>query len=399
MPDQRKYISTHRWLTFTLDLKRVPWMLWMSLGEAKSKCAQIAGVPLKPKVAEEITTLYLTKGVQATTAIEGNTLTEAQVRDRISKSLTLPASREYLGTEVDNVIEALAEISQRVFKDGDIEITIDRVLDANRVVLKGLEVEPPTIPGRVREHSVGVSNYLGAPPEDCEYLLAKLCDWLNEDWSSGSLDIVSAGILKAIIAHLYIAWIHPFGDGNGRTARLLEFLILTTSGVPSVAAHVLTNHYNLTRAEYYRQLDHASKSGGDLNPFLLYAVRGFADGLAEQLEVIRKQQLELAWRDHVHELLADSNGKVVQRQRHLVLSLPADRSVPISELSQRSAKVAADYANLSRHAMTRDIENLLQAELVIKDALGIRANLTKLSAFMPRLTSAGAQPPLMNMEP
>jgi Fic family protein len=39
-------------------------------------------------------------------------------------------------------------------------------------------------------------------------------------------------ILKAILAHLCLAWIHPFGDGNGRTARLVEFQILIFPGCP-----------------------------------------------------------------------------------------------------------------------------------------------------------------------
>lgn len=54
-------------------------------------------------------------------------------------------------------------------------------------------------------------------------------------------------IFKAVVAHLYLAWIHPVGDGNGRTARLVEFQILLSSGVPSPAAHLLSNHYNQTR--------------------------------------------------------------------------------------------------------------------------------------------------------
>jgi Fic/DOC family len=48
-----------------------------------------------------------------------------------------------------------------------------------------------------------------------------------------SRDIPGTEILvKAILAHLYIAWIHPFGDGNGRAARLMELRILLEAGVP-----------------------------------------------------------------------------------------------------------------------------------------------------------------------
>lgn len=70
-------------------------------------------------------------------------------------------------------------------------------------------------------------------------------------------------ILKAIAAHLYLAWIHPF-DGNGRTARLMELRLLLAAGVTTPATHLLSNHYNLTRGEYYRQLDAASRTGNPL---------------------------------------------------------------------------------------------------------------------------------------
>ena len=56
-------------------------------------------------------------------------------------------------------------------------------------------------------------------------------------------------------------------------------MILVISGVPAPAAHLLSNHYNQTRSEYYRQLGRASQSGGDVLPFITYAVRGFVDGL------------------------------------------------------------------------------------------------------------------------
>ncbi len=79
------------------------------------------------------------------------------------------------------------------------------------------------------------------------------------------------------MAHLYIAWIHPFGDGNGRTARFLEVKILLRAGIPTVAAHLLSNHYNATRSAYYRQLQRASASGGYVAPFIQYALQGFID--------------------------------------------------------------------------------------------------------------------------
>lgn len=57
----------------------------------------------------------------------------------------------------------------------------------------------------------------------------------------GSQNRVAFGIIRAILAHLYLAWIHPFGDGNGRTARSMELHLLMDSGVPSAAAQLLNS--------------------------------------------------------------------------------------------------------------------------------------------------------------
>jgi len=74
--------QSHPWLTFSLDLSRAPWDFWIAAGESLSKCEHLAGVPLGPDAAKELMKVYLAKGALATTAIEGNTLTEHEVRQR-----------------------------------------------------------------------------------------------------------------------------------------------------------------------------------------------------------------------------------------------------------------------------------------------------------------------------
>ncbi len=73
---------------------------------------------------------------------------------------------------------------------------------------------------------------------------------LNSKFTLGEWWEIATGVLKAIVAHLYIAWIHPFGDGNGRTARMVEFKICLSSGIAVPAGHLLSNHYNETREAY-----------------------------------------------------------------------------------------------------------------------------------------------------
>jgi len=59
MPSPRTYERTHPWLRFSLDLRQAPAQLWILLGECRSKCEHIAGMPLRPDVADRLHLLYL----------------------------------------------------------------------------------------------------------------------------------------------------------------------------------------------------------------------------------------------------------------------------------------------------------------------------------------------------
>lgn len=183
---------------------------------------------------------------------------------------------------------------------------------------------------------------------------------------------------------LYLAWIHPFGDGNGRTARLLEFHILLSAGVPSPAAHLFSNHYNQTRTEYYRQLDLASKSGGDIVPFTGYAVRGFVDGLREQLEKIWLQQWDVVWRNFVHEKFQNRNSPADTRQRHLALDIgDISDGVEVGKVTELTPRLAKAYARKTSKTVQRDLNELVQMGLITRDGRKVRARREVILAFLP----------------
>jgi len=381
----RTYITTHPWLSYNINLRNAPPQLWMLLGEAASKCEHISGVPLRPATAEQLHLLYLAKGVAATTAIEGNSLSEEQVLQHIEGTLKLPPSKEYLAQEVENIIAACNKITVHL-RDNDAALTPERIKLFNKQVLDKLTIDEGVVPGEIRTHSVVVGSvYRGAPAEDCDYLLDRLCQWLNStDFEpTTGMDTVYA-IIKAVIAHIYLAWIHPFGDGNGRTARLTEFQILLSAGVPTPTAHLLSNHYNQTRSEYYRQLDQASKTGGDVTAFLVYAVQGFVDGLQEQLQRIRQQQWDVIWENYVHDRFHNKTSPSDIRQRNLVLDL-SNSAVPVppQKINELSPRLAKAYANKTQKTVQRDLNILEKIGLIERTPDGMKAKKEAILAFLP----------------
>lgn len=383
MAETRTYQETHPWLTFQLDLRRLDYTLWFQLGEVQAKCEQVAGVPLLPDVEEYLHQVFLAKGALATTAIEGNTLSEKDALDLVRGELELPPSKEYLGKEISNIVNVCNDIPEGIISGELFELTVDRIVELNALVLHDLPLNEGVSPGVIRDYDVGVGRYRGAPHQDCEYLLAKLCTWLNVESLLPDEELkIASGVLKAIVAHLYLAWIHPFGDGNGRTARLVEFQLLLLSGVPTAAAHLLSNHYNLTRTEYYRQLDLASKSGGDVIPFIQYALQGLGDGLDEQLQTIRAQQFHVFWMNHVHSSFRQKGTPTDLRRRQLVVDLSEETEpVPIVQLRYVSPRIAEAYAGKTDRTIRRDVNALERMNLIRRSFEGVEINRELMSAF------------------
>jgi Fic family protein len=364
---ERSYKTSHPWIAFSVDLPRAGAELWMLFGEAQSKVDHLSLALLKPEVRDELLRVYLAKGAQATTAIEGNTLSEAEVVDIVAGRAGTPQpSREYLYREVENILSAFNRIKDYLLGGGGADVTVAAVKQFNREVLDGLE-QDDVHPGELRTRSVVVGNYRGAPAEDCEYLVERLCEWLNgpdfeppgDNWK------IAYALIKAQLAHLYIAWIHPFDDGNGRTARLMELQILLAAGVPMPAAHLLSNHYNATRSEYYRRLEEASRSGGDVVPFLHYATRGFVDGIRAQIERVWEQQYADRWEQFVYETFGGHITSPAERRRlHLALRL-SEQGEPVArrDISRLSPELAVAYSDTQR-MLSRDLNTLERLGLI-----------------------------------
>lgn len=384
---ERAYRTSHPWITFRVDLSRAGAGFWMLLGEARSKVEHLSLALLKPEVAAEMLRVYLAKGAQATTAIEGNTLSEEEVANIVAGLAAPPSqSQEYLYREVENILSAFNRIKDHLIAGGSTELTPEKVMELNREVLDGLE-QDDVHPGEFRRQSVVVGRYRGAPCEDCEYLVESLCEWLessdfnppDDEWR------IPYALIKAAAAHLYIAWIHPFDDGNGRTARLIELQILLAAGVPMPATHLLSNHYNATRTDYYRRLEEASESGGDVVPFLRYAAQGFVDGIRLQVERVWAQQYADRWEQYVYETFGGRITTEAERRRlQLVLALSDEQaSVARRDIPRLSPELAVAYSGTQR-MLSRDLNTLEKLGLVEQPGRGLwRARREQILAFRP----------------
>ena len=96
----------------------------------------------------------------------------------------------------------------------------------NKMVLTGLKLDDGIVPGEIRSGVVTVSDYRSPESSYTEELVDRLIKWIaSPEWTvADDMPHFVRAILQAIVTHLYIAWLHPFG-GSRRAARLVGFEI------------------------------------------------------------------------------------------------------------------------------------------------------------------------------
>lgn len=356
------------------------------LGQCDAIIQAISTTPLLPEYHRQLLEVSLRKGAQATTAIEGNTLTDEEIQ-AVAAGVALPPSKEYQEIEVRNILEAFNTLLETVATDDQVEI-ISRslLLRFHAMIGKDLGDHFDAIPGELRRDNRTVGPYRTPDYEDVPELLDTLCDWLRKEFRFGDGQTFADAVTQAIVTHVYIEWIHPFADGNGRTGRLAEFYLLLRAGSPDIASHILSNFYNETRSEYYRQIDLAYRKR-DLTEFIEYAVQGFRDGLLRTLRTIQDNQFEITWRKLIYDRFADkqfTKRTVYERQRRLALSLPMDGALSENQILAIRPDLGRVYSALSARTLRRDLDELIAMGIALRTEGMYRANTALLSLQVPQ---------------
>lgn len=383
---KKNLTSYYPHLAFDKQWEITPTIMFL-LGQCEAFVKAIKHTPLLPQDFSRLMRVALIKGAQATTAIEGNTLSEDEVK-LVADGAKLPPSKEYLAQEVRNIVNALNELQKEVVDYNRVQlIDADLLKRFHALVGKDLGEHFAAIPGKFRENQVVVGSYRCPAPEHVEDLVENFCEWMPREFQFGQGEQPFwKVVLQAMVAHVYVEWIHPFSDGNGRTGRLVEFYVMLRGGNPNIASHILSNHYNQTRTEYYRQLELASKERA-LTRFFEYALTGLRDGLESTLLTIQASQFEITWQKMVYDELDKvkaSQMPLFKRRRRLALDFPKHRVVRLEEIPHINTHLAGLYAGVSQRTIIRDLSELVRLELLSKETNGYRALTERLSTYVPK---------------
>jgi len=227
---------------------------------------------LRPLPAAAVLKLRERFGMEMTynsNAIEGNSLTLKETFLVVNEGLTIKGKplKDHLEAKSHN--EALDFLYELVEKDRRFTISERLIRELNQIVMRDIDREWA---GRYRSSDVFIGGASHTPPDavDVPQLMESLVKWVGQQRKS--LHVVEL----AAVLHHRLVHVHPFFDGNGRTARLAMNVLLMKAGFPM--ALILKND----RKKYYKTLEAADK--GALGPF----VRFIAQAVERSLDIYLK---------------------------------------------------------------------------------------------------------------
>ena len=276
------------------------------------------------------------RSVYSSLAIEQNTLSLDQVTDVINGRPVLGPPKDI--REVRNAYEVYGRMA-----DFD-PCSMEDLLTVHRLMMTGLAREA----GRFRSGNVGVfSNgqliHAGTPAAYVPEVMAQLFDWLRHTGMHP--------LLKSCVFHYEFEFIHPFSDGNGRTGRFWQSLILQ-KWKPVFAWLPVETMIHERQEGYYRALNAANSRGDSAGfvSFMLTAIRDTMKGVIE------------ARRQHVGENVGDHVGENVGD--HVA-------ETPVIDILRRmpraSARTIARMTGLSSRQIERILARLKQEGKIVRN--------------------------------
>ena len=294
----------------------------------------ILNASLLPQWEVKLRKEAIVKMAHHSTSIEGNPLTLEQVKNLLAGKEISAWDKDK--REIINYVKVL-EFIDKLGEKGIENITEEIILKMHHFTTQGILPEDKS--GRYRKVPVAVVNGYGRvifqpPPENrVANLMKDFVLWLNSVQTQELYPVLLSGI-----SHYEFVRIHPFVDGNGRTARALATLILYLKGFDTKRFFALDDYYNENRGKYYAALQTVDQKTLDITLWLEY----FCEGVAVSMARVKEAILELSF----DRRLKEKRGQIFlnERQRKVLKYLQTNLKITTKEyqnmfnVSERTAR-------------------------------------------------------------
>lgn len=203
----------------------------------------------------------------------------------------------------------------------------------------------------------GVPPHRGADGgEECETAFNGLCRAAQQEFQRHD------SLIQALALHYHFAAMHPFLDGNGRTARALEALMLQRVNLKDTLFIAMSNYYYEEKNSYLRALASVRAADHDLSEFLVFGLKGIAIQCNRLFDEIRKNVAKALFRNVMFDLFnrLRTTRKRVIAERHIDIlkRLLAVDKLTLEELTDQTAAGYKPLKNPGK-ALIRDINYLI----------------------------------------
>lgn len=287
--------------------------------------------------------------------IEGNHTT---ILEFIDSKIEKKIDPEEGVREIQNVERALSYVDQKINHTHTFQIDGIFLKELHKIVVDNLSIsqEGDRTPGSYRGKHLVIQGASHVPPEPAglPYYMDELITFINQE-NEPKYDL-----LKIALAHHRFVWIHPFGNGNGRTVRLLTYAQLVRSGFKVDAGGRIINPTTVfcsDREKYYEEL---SKADSGTSEGLLSWCEYVLEGLKEEIEKIDK----LANYNYLaSEILLPAVAFALERE--WIIKLESEvLKVAIEKQLFESADVAQFFPNKASSHISRFIRNMRHKKLI-----------------------------------
>jgi Fic family protein len=290
--------------TFTAEIVRLLQIIEQSRAEVNLTV-------LPPAMAESLRLRARVRSTHFSTRIEGNRLTLVEAEQAVLDGRQFPG-RERDTLEVQHYFQALEQVESWV--EQGVPINEENIRKLHAVIYGDKRARPTPIRDGQNAVRDGQGGLVYLPPEakDVPSLMSELVAWIRQAEGDQPVPVVAG------LAHYQFVTIHPYFDGNGRTARALATWILYRGGYDLGRFYALEEFYVQDLAGYYDALVthphhnyYEGRATADITPWLVYFLKGMASVFSSVASEVRSRAVEADPQAEVLLRRLDRRGRMV----------------------------------------------------------------------------------------
>ncbi len=346
-----RYVRPNYWIIYNRDA------VFQELVETKAAVLSLKAIPHQRDWVERLQEIQLKMEVAGTSRIEGAEFTELELETALSPTTSvseLITRSQRQARAAVNTYKWISEIP------GDRPISTGMIQEIHAHMVRGCD-DDHVPPGRFRGPDQNVT--FGQPRHrgcnggaECEGLMGELVRALNQEFKGHD------PLIQATAFHYHFAAMHPFLDGNGRTARAIEALLLQRAGLRDTAFIAMSNYYYEEKANYLAVLAQVRAAGHDLTAFVVFALRGVriqCERLNAEITINVKRAVFRNMMFDLFPRLQTPRKRVIAQRQIEILKTLLEGEIRINELFRKLESVYTQKMKAPVPAFLRDLESLV----------------------------------------